>query len=295
MGFLVDILGRMWLSLEMLWTVFGALYGMAKGKAPGSDGFPMEFYVAFWDVLGPDLVEVLNASLDLGSLPFSQRGALISLIFMKEDRLLHKNWRSISLLNVDYKLCARALAGHLLKVLHHVVHSDHTCGVRGRYIGENVALLRDIMRFTEETNFPAVILSLDQEKEFDRVDWNFLVSTLDLMGFGPSSIAWVNFCTRISAVPSLSMATLVISFGLCGACNRGVPSLLFCMSYPLRSWRPIFVLAPLLRELNCLEFLTCCRCYRCTPMIPLSYLPLIMPLELCLKPMGNLRRALVPS
>ena len=177
-----------YLSVE---EVFTALKGMAKGKAPGSDGFPMEFYLAFWDILGRDLVEVLNASLDSGTLPFSQRGALISLIFKKGDRLLHKNWRPISLLNVDYKLCARALAGRLLKVLHHVIHRDQTCGVKGRYIGENVALLRDVVRFTEETNFPAVILSLDQEKAFDRVDWDFLVSTLDLMGFGPNFIAWV--------------------------------------------------------------------------------------------------------
>lgn len=84
---------------------YTALSGMAKSKSPGSDGFPAEFYLAFWDVLGADLVEVLNASLDSGCLPLSQRGALISLIFKKGNRLEHKNWRPISLLNVDYKLC----------------------------------------------------------------------------------------------------------------------------------------------------------------------------------------------
>ena len=92
---------------------------------------------------------------------------------------------------VCYKLCARALAGRLLKVLEFVIHRDQTCGVKGRYIGENVALLSDIVRFTEETSFPAVILSLDQEKAFHRVDWDFLVSTLCHMGFGPNFIAWV--------------------------------------------------------------------------------------------------------
>ena len=33
---------------------------MARRKAPGSDGLPAEFYIRFWDVLGADLVEVLN-------------------------------------------------------------------------------------------------------------------------------------------------------------------------------------------------------------------------------------------
>ena len=49
--------------------------------------------------------------------PFSQREVLIALIFKKGDNLDHENWRPIRLLNVDYKLCARVLAGRLLKVI----------------------------------------------------------------------------------------------------------------------------------------------------------------------------------
>ena len=153
---------------------YAALKGMAKGKAPGTDGFPAEFYLTFWEVLGADLVDVYNASFDSGKLPLSQRKALISLIFKKGDRLLNKNWRPISLLNVDYKLCSRTLVGRLLKVIHHVVTPDQTCGVLGRFIGENVAFLRDVVAFANECNIPAAVLSLDQEKAFDRVDWSFL-------------------------------------------------------------------------------------------------------------------------
>ena len=44
--------------------VSSALLGMARRKAPGLDGLPVEFYVKFWDVLGPDLVSILNSCLD---------------------------------------------------------------------------------------------------------------------------------------------------------------------------------------------------------------------------------------
>ena len=40
---------------------FAPLNGMARGKLPGSDGLPMEFYVKFWPILGTDLVNVLNS------------------------------------------------------------------------------------------------------------------------------------------------------------------------------------------------------------------------------------------
>ena len=71
--------------------VHKALLGMDKGKSPGSDCLPAEFCLAFWKILGPAPVEVLNGSFNSRLLPFSQRGALISLIFKKGDRLLHKN------------------------------------------------------------------------------------------------------------------------------------------------------------------------------------------------------------
>ena len=52
---------------------FAALSSMATGKAPGIHGFPMEFYLKFWGVLGVDLVEVLNFCQQTGFLAKSQR------------------------------------------------------------------------------------------------------------------------------------------------------------------------------------------------------------------------------
>ena len=99
---------------------FAALNGMASGKSPGSDGLPMEFYVKFWPILGTDLVNVLNSCYLSGVMSLTQRRGLISLIFKKGDR-------PITLLNVDYKLAARVVAGRLLKVIHLILAKDQTC------------------------------------------------------------------------------------------------------------------------------------------------------------------------
>ena len=111
----------------------------------------MEFYLRFWSVLGSDLVETLNSSFQSSALSRSQRCAVISLSHKRGDRLDPKNWRPISLLNVDYKIASRAIAARLLKVIHLVVERDQICGVPGRFTGENMAFLHDVMDFCSST------------------------------------------------------------------------------------------------------------------------------------------------
>ena len=131
----------------------------------------------------------------------SQGRGVISLSFKRGDRLHPRNWRPITLLNVDYKLASQVIAGHLLKIIHLVVDKDQTCGVPGRFIGENVALLRDVIDYAS-SDTPIAILSLVQEKAFDRVDWSFMRATLSAMGFGPLFISWVDlfYCWVQSSV-----------------------------------------------------------------------------------------------
>ncbi|CAB4034137.1 Hypothetical predicted protein [Paramuricea clavata] len=131
------------------------LAGMFRGKTPGSDGFPMEIFVSFWDVLGVDLVRVLNCAY------------------------------------VDYKIATRAISGRLLGVIGSVVGSDQTCGVPGRTILENLTLIRDLIEYADRADMPLALLSLDQEKAFDRVDWAFLQRILSKFGFGDSFRQWI--------------------------------------------------------------------------------------------------------
>ena len=208
------------LTLE---EALGALKGMSRGKTPGLDGLPMEFYMAFWPVLGQDLVDVLNAGFDQQELSISQRRGVITLIFKKEDPLLMKNWRPISLLSVDYKVATRCMAARLLRVIEKVVAEDQTCGIPGRFIGSNVSLLRDVVTYATDLDIPVAILSLDQEKAFDRVDWSFLNRTLESMGFGGSFRAWVRvFYTNISSAVLVN-GYLSEFFGLSRGVRQGCP------------------------------------------------------------------------
>ena len=122
----------------------------------------------------------------------TQGRGLIYFVFKEGDRLDPRNWSPITLLNVDYKLSDRVVAGRLLKVIHLIVAKDQTCGVPGRFIVENVSIICDVVSFASRTGVPLAILSLDQEKVFDRVDWGLLHATLGGMGLKNSFLRWVS-------------------------------------------------------------------------------------------------------
>ena len=136
-------------------------FGMARRKTPGCDGFPAEFYMKFCDIQGGDIVVVLNFCFSSGYLTRIQRRGVISPSFKKGDPLDPCDWSPISLLNVDYKVASRAIAGRLLKVIHLVVGPDQSCGVPGRYIGDSVAFLRDVVSFESSSGSQVAVLSLD--------------------------------------------------------------------------------------------------------------------------------------
>jgi len=170
------------LSLDELTT---AVRLMPHHKAPGLDGLPAEFYTTFWEQLGPILLRVFRESLATGALPSSMREGVLSLLFKKGDPTLLGNYRPLTMINVDAKILAKALARRLDRVLPSLVHPDQTGFVQGRYIHENSLLIRGIIDHHRRTNIPGAILFLDQEKAFDRVLWDFRDAVLGAAGFGP--------------------------------------------------------------------------------------------------------------
>ena len=167
-----------------------ALQRSNRNKSPGADGLTVEFYSQFWDKLGEPLVSVFNQGLARGELPESMKASVTRLVYKKDDKRLLKNWRPISLLNIDYKICSKAVSFRLSRVLGSIVDPDQTCSVPGRSIHSTLVLLRDTLAFIDRTGETGILLSLDQEKAFDRVVRIFLLNLLEHFGFGP----WFRAC-----------------------------------------------------------------------------------------------------
>ncbi|CAM5098065.1 unnamed protein product [Natator depressus] len=96
-----------------------------------------------------------------------------------------RSWRPISLLSTDYKVVAKAIPLWLRSVLADVVHPDQTYTVPGCTIFDNLYLVQDLLEPGCRDGLSFALLSLDQEKAFDRMDHGYLLGTLRVFGFGP--------------------------------------------------------------------------------------------------------------
>lgn len=169
-----------------------ALKCFKNGKSPGNDGLGVEFYIYFWNDISDLMMACYNKIFDTGLLTKSQRQAIITLIDKKDkDRTYIKNWRPISLLNLDFKIISKVLSMRLIKVLPELISNTQSGYMKGRQISDAIRTIIDIMEYVKEKEMPAMLIGVDYEKAFDSLDWDFLFKCLETYNFGNTFIKWV--------------------------------------------------------------------------------------------------------
>ena len=138
------------------------------------------------------MTQSFNYALDRGKMNITQKQGIIKVIpKKKKDRSYLENWRPLTLLNVDYKIATKTIAHRIAKILPKLINEDQTGYVKGRYIGQNIRLIQDIMKVTESEKIHGIALFIDFKKAFDSLDRNFLFKTLEVFNFGPQFQRWI--------------------------------------------------------------------------------------------------------
>ena len=165
---------------------------MQNNKSPGNDGLSKEFYETFWEELKKPFMYAIQKSYNIKQLCVSQKQAVIKLVEKKgRDKRFIKNWRPISLLNVDTKLISKVLAERLKNVLPDIISKNQTAYVNNRFISERGRLINDLLEVCDTLNKKGYLVTIDIEKAFDSVNHVFLIAILEKCGFGKTFIEWI--------------------------------------------------------------------------------------------------------
>jgi hypothetical protein len=128
------------LSVE---EVVKAIRALPKGKAPGHDGIPMEFFQECEKEIAPDLHQAFTAMLNEGETSAFINKGIITLIPKSGDHARLNNWRPITLLRSIYKILAKLLTGRLQAILPNIIRQNQTGFMEGRSILDNIFIAKE--------------------------------------------------------------------------------------------------------------------------------------------------------
>jgi hypothetical protein len=148
-----------------------AIMAMPKDKAPRCDSISTEFFQEFMSEVSPTLLQAFSVMLRNGETSELINKGLIILIPKSGDHARIGNWRPITLLGSLYKILAKTLARRLQTFLSSIIRPRQTSFVDGRSILDNTFLAQEAQDWAKESNQDLVLLLLDFEKAFDRIQW----------------------------------------------------------------------------------------------------------------------------
>ena len=178
---------------------------------------------SFWFALGMFILRSINYGYRTGSLSITQKQGIIITCIPKPNKSRHylKNWQPISLLNVVYKLASTVIANRLKTILDNVINEDQKGFISGRFIGENIRLIYDILYETKNQDIPGLLLSIDFQQASDSISWKFASKTLDYFNFGPSFKSWIKLFQKGTKSCILQNGFLSEYFYLQRGCRQG--------------------------------------------------------------------------
>jgi hypothetical protein len=144
---------------------------------------------ALWPTIGHEYFDMVQIAIAHGIFLDGIIDGLIALIYKGGGRTIFNNWRPITLLNINYKIFAKALQMRLQLVLVDVMSPNQSMFLLIRFILNNIFLTQKTIHYTYHSTQPLMFMKLNFSKAYNRVDFRFFFSTMALMGFSNTFIS----------------------------------------------------------------------------------------------------------
>lgn len=139
-------------------------------KAPGPDGFNLNFIKKFWGFLKEDPWGMVEEFFINAKLPKVYTSYFVALVPKCNNPQGLGEYRPIALLGCLYKILAKMLATRLKRVLNGVIDLNQSAFLPGRNILDGVVIINEVVDYARQAKKKCLIFKLDFEKAYDSVN-----------------------------------------------------------------------------------------------------------------------------
>ena len=122
-----------------------------------------------FDVLGEDLVRVIELSRVSGKIPAIFNSTFLALVPKIDHPLSFEDFRPISLCNFVYKIIGKLISIRIKTMLARCISGEQFGFLPGRQIHDAVGVIQEGMHTMHSKSIKTVMLKIDLSKAYDRV------------------------------------------------------------------------------------------------------------------------------
>lgn len=172
------------------------VFSMGSLKAPGPDGLHALFFQSQWDVVGKAVCEFVRKVFVDPSNIVGVNETMLVLIPKIDNPETINQFRPISLCNVIYKIVTKLISWRLKHHMSSLIGHNQSSFISGRNSYDNVIVAQEVVHYMERKKGKKAVMAIkvDLEKAYDRLRWDFIEDTLNILGFSQSFIAIIMKC-----------------------------------------------------------------------------------------------------
>jgi hypothetical protein len=154
----------------------------------------VEFFLAFFDLLGEDILGLVEESRRKGRVSGALNATFVALIPKSDKPDSFGGFRPIALCNLVYKIITKIISARIKNSLSVGISKEQFGFLEGRQITDAIGVVQEALHSIKVKNIKALVLKLDLIKAYDRVDWGFLRLVLLQVGLSLEATDWIMGC-----------------------------------------------------------------------------------------------------